>query len=112
MSAWLGVLAGVVSTVAQPSITSFTLLVLFDALDELNSAKIGPQRLGHIDFRIRQLPEQEVAQAHFSAGANDQVGIGQIASVEVVADRLLVHFQMMESAIARRGFGQRTEGVD
>ena len=77
--------------------------------EQMGPAEIGPEGLGDVNFRIRELPEKEIAEPHFTARANDEIGIGQIACVEVFADCLLGNFQMVEPAIAGGGFGQTSE---
>jgi len=56
-----------------------------------------------MDLGVRQLPEQEIAQPHLAAGAHHQVRIGQVLRIQVAADRFLIHMQVIDPAIARRG---------
>jgi hypothetical protein len=53
-------------------------------------AKIRPQDRGDIEFGVGQLPEQKVAQAHFAAGADEQIGIADFGSLEVAGDAGLI----------------------
>src|SRR5262245_53728338 len=48
---------------------ALALLVEAEGLHELALAEIGPQRLGNVDLRVRELPEVEVAHPHLAARA-------------------------------------------
>ena len=37
--------------------------------------EVGPEHIGDVDFRVGQLPQQEVADPVFAAGADQQIGI-------------------------------------
>jgi len=37
---------------------------------KLGAIEVRPQRIGNIDFAVRHLPKQEVAEPHFATGAN------------------------------------------
>src|SRR5690606_23874239 len=56
---------------------------------QLLPVEVGPVDCGEVVFGIGTLPDQEVAQAEFPACADDQIRVGQVASVEVMADQLL-----------------------
>src|SRR5262245_41314095 len=43
------------------SVAAVALLVLEHAFEEMLRSEIGPERVGHPDFRVGDLPEQEVA---------------------------------------------------
>src|SRR3954462_8257999 len=43
---------------------------------ERRSVEIRPQQVGEIELGISELPEQEIGDALFSAGADEQVGLG------------------------------------
>src|SRR5574341_1955018 len=53
--------------------------------------EIRPVSGREIPFRISALPDQEIAAAQFSGGANDQVGIGHTGCEKVVAHQHIVH---------------------
>ncbi len=73
--------------------------VFFQCGEELRFAEIWPQRLGDNQFGVRNLPEQEIADAHFAAGANEQVWIGVVRRVEVLRKQMLVDFRRVEFAL-------------
>ena len=62
---------------------SIALLESGDAFQQVFAAKIGPEALRHEDFGIGDLPEEVVGDAHLARGADEQVGIGHVAGVEV-----------------------------
>jgi hypothetical protein len=37
--------------------------------------KVWPQRFAKVQLGIRRLPEQEIAQAFFATGSNDEIGV-------------------------------------
>src|ERR1700730_14946785 len=57
-------------------------LVRGERLVEVRAVEIRPERLRAVELRIRRLPEQEVAEAHLTRGANHQVRIREAAGVE------------------------------
>ena len=50
-------------------------------------SKSGQSVGRRIVFGVGRLPDEIVAQAHLAAGADDEVGIGQVARVEMPADQ-------------------------
>src|SRR5260370_16028126 len=76
---------------SQTAIAPFALLVVCQRGIEFRTPEIGPKRLGDVNFRVGDLPQQEIADAHLAAGADDQIGIGQGVGVEILSDSLLVH---------------------
>src|SRR5258706_13774031 len=97
---------------AQSAIAAFAFLKFFYSLQQMNAAKIRPQSLRDVNFRVSQLPQEKIAEPHLAAGAHDQIRVRQSARVEMLANQLLVHFQMIESAIASRRFGHGTKRVN
>ena len=95
----------------QAAITPLAFLIFRDALEQMHPAKLRPQGGSHIDFRVSQLPQQKVAQPHLTAGANHQIGIGQMPRVEMTRHRVLVDFQMIQAAIARGRVHDRAERI-
>src|SRR5688500_16965892 len=72
--------------------------VFFEGFDELGFAEIGPEGGGDDKFGVGNLPKEEIADAHFSAGADEEVGIGNVTGVEMLGDDLLVNFGGFEFA--------------
>src|SRR5579871_1847917 len=46
-----------------------------DGIIQLRLAEVGPQRVGEVEFRIGEVPQQEVADALLAAGAYEEVRI-------------------------------------
>src|SRR5205823_13645296 len=66
-------------------------------LVELRLAKIRPERRRDEQLGVRNLPEQEIADAHLAAGAYQQVRIREASSVKVLGEYLFgdvggIHF--------------------
>src|SRR5690349_10929155 len=60
--------------------------------EQVTTAEIRPQRLGHVDFGVGNLPEQVVADAHLAAGADQQIWIRLPCGVEKAGESRLVEF--------------------
>ena len=77
--------------------------VFLDGLAQMRFAEIGPERGRDDKFGVGDLPEEEVAQAHFATGANEQIGVGQVAGVEVLGDDLFGDFGGVDVALLDLG---------
>src|SRR6266478_1072104 len=62
---------------ADAAIPTLALLKLEQGLQQLRPIEIRPQRFGHENLRIGNLPEQKITDAHLAAGPDQQIGIGQ-----------------------------------
>ena len=58
--------------------------VFFQGLEELRLAEIWPKRRGDDEFGVGNLPQKEIADAHFAAGPNQQIRIGIRRSVKML----------------------------
>src|ERR1700732_4140591 len=74
------------------------LAVVDEGLGEMVATEVGPERRGDVDFGVGELPEEEVAQAHFAAGADEEVGVGIVAGIEMMIENLLVDLRAVEVA--------------
>src|SRR5688500_11072657 len=61
-------------------------LELDDRLEHVPAAEVGEQGGGDVDLAVRELPEQEIGDAHFAAGADHQVHVRQAVGVQVAFD--------------------------
>lgn len=59
--------------------TTIAMLVIQQRTQEFIAIKIWPEHVGEIEFRIGDLPEEEVRDAHLARCADEQVGVGYIA---------------------------------
>src|SRR5215469_16589124 len=64
--------------------------IIGDCLLQIVTAEIGPQRLGEDELGIGALPQQEVADALLAAGADQQIGIGDVGGEEMPRDHVLI----------------------
>ena len=71
----------------QAAETALALLVFADRGFERGAVEIRPIGRHEYQFAIGRLPQQEIRQPLLAAGADDQIGIGQIGRVEKTADR-------------------------
>ena len=81
-----------------------------------SSREIGPVDVDEHELGIGQLPEQEIRQAQFSTGADQQIRIGEIGGVEISGEALGGHLgrsddaflgHVLGDASARRGRSRR-----
>jgi hypothetical protein len=81
---------------------------------DLGGAEVGPQAVGEEQLRVGRLPEQEVADAHLAAGADEQVGVGREAQRHVARQPGLVDLLGLQAfgqacgRPARRPSGRRS----
>ena len=76
-------------------------------LMQLPAGEIRPEDLGEVQFRIGELPEKKIADAHFAAGPDEQVGVGLFGRVEKsrqnpVVDSLRVQAPRLALSASRR----------
>src|SRR5262245_38040529 len=64
------------------AVSAVALLIIHDGFEQIPRAKIRPERVSHPDLRIRNLPQQKIADAHLPAGADEQVRIGLAGGVK------------------------------
>src|SRR5262245_35564020 len=64
------------------AVTAVAFLVVDDGFEEMPGAEVRPERVGHPDFRVGNLPQQEITDTHFAAGADQKIGIGLPGGVE------------------------------
>ena len=86
----------------QSPVAALALLVLGDALEQMMTTEIRPERGRDVNLGVCQLPQQEVAEPHFAAGADDEIGIGKMAGVEVLRDCIFVNLEVLNAAVIHR----------
>jgi len=86
------------------AVTAFAFLVVEKSLKETGAIEIRPERFRDKDFRVGNLPEQKIADAHFPAGANQEIGIGKVGGVEMSGE-IFFGDGLAKSRRARRPFG-------
>src|SRR6185369_1154894 len=65
-------------------------LKMRDGVQELALPEIRPERVGHVDLGVSDLPQQEIADAHLPARPDEQIGIGDPRRSEMGRDELLI----------------------
>src|SRR3954471_2464353 len=78
--------AQLVTGLAEPPFTSFEGA---ERRRELPQVEIRPQRVAHEDLRVRQVPQQEIADSMIAAGTDEQIGIRQVAERQLAGETLL-----------------------
>src|SRR5438067_12897532 len=87
--------------------TAHAPLVRGERLVEVGPAEIRPQRLRAVKLGVGRLPEQEVAESHFAGRADDQVRIGEPASVQVTRQGAFVELRQVRPLLR-----QFVDGID
>jgi len=62
-------------------------LVFLHGRGEFGFREIGPQHRRENHLRVGTLHEEEIAEAGFAGGADEQVGVGDVGGVEIAAER-------------------------
>src|SRR3569832_2233616 len=60
----------------------------FQGLVERARVEIGPQGIGEIQLGIGEVPQQKIADALFTAGANEEIGLGQAVQFKLALEQL------------------------
>jgi hypothetical protein len=77
---------------------------------KVRDPKRRPEDVGHHEFRITDLPEQEIRDPHLASSAKEQIRIGEARGVESIRDRRLIDRLWVEAAF-RGVFGDRSCGI-
>src|SRR5947209_867945 len=72
----------------DPTISTFAFLVRDKGFVETRFVEIGPQCVRHPDFGIGDLPEKKVADAEFSARADQEIGIRKAGGIKIITEFL------------------------
>ena len=64
-------------------------LIADDGLMERIGVEVGPISVAEIQFGVGCLPEQVVAESHFSSGAYEQVGVGHEGGLQIAGEGFL-----------------------
>ncbi len=71
---------------ASPPYRRSRFLIINNRGEQVGAAEVRPQGFGHVNFGVSDLPEQKIADPHFTARANEQIGIRQIRRVKMPLD--------------------------
>src|SRR5271155_4798241 len=75
---------------AEPAVPPLALLKIYQRFQQPHARKVRPQSLGHVNLRVGNLPQQKIADAHFAAGADQQIGIRQPGRIKMIGNVLFV----------------------
>ena len=75
--------------------SALAVLVVQHGLEQMLLLEIGPQHVGEPKLCIRDLPQQEVADALLTTGANEQFGVRHTGGGEVL--RACTHHPLLEN---------------
>jgi hypothetical protein len=73
----------------QTAVAAFAFLEFNEGFEQASAIEVGPQCFADVHFGVGNLPQQEIAYAHFSAGANEQIWIGQAFGVQIARNFIL-----------------------
>ena len=65
--------------------------------------EIGPEHIGHIQFRISQLPEHKITDTHFATGSDHEFRIGNSARAQVLTKHGFINLIGGQFTIAHVG---------
>ncbi|MFM1945427.1 MAG: hypothetical protein RI897_4409 [Verrucomicrobiota bacterium] len=85
--------------------------VFVEGVEELGFSEVGPERGGDDEFGVGDLPEEEVRDAEFAAGADEEVRVGHMPGVEVFGEGFFVDLGGVELAFLHFG-GEAAAGFD
>jgi hypothetical protein len=71
------------------AVAAFAFLEIDQGVEQAGTIEIGPESFGDEDFRVGDLPEEEIADAHFAAGADEEIGLGEAVGVEMAGEFVL-----------------------
>src|SRR6187399_1550519 len=74
----------------NPAVAPLALLECEHRFEQVTTPEVRPERFGHIDLGVGNLPEEVVADAHFTAGADQQIRIRLSCGVEKTGETLFV----------------------
>ncbi len=77
---------------------------------EVCLGEVRPECVGDVNFGVAELPEEEVREAEFARGADEEIGVGEIAGVEMGGDGVAVDLVWRKGAVGNPG-GDGANGV-
>src|SRR3970040_413838 len=76
--------------VREAAVTTIAALVVKDGFQQLSLGEVRPKGWRNPDLGIGNLPKQEIADAQFATGADEQVRIGHSGGVKVARNQLFI----------------------
>src|SRR6187399_2847593 len=78
----LSTLLGLARLFASQAETAFAAAECGDRIIEMRDRKIRPQHLADIQLGVCKIPQQEIADAMIAAGADEQIGVDDVAELQ------------------------------
>ena len=75
----------------QPPETSISALEIEDGITEIGGTEIGPIRRRNPQLGVSQLPKKEIAQAVFTACANQQIRVRHFCGVQMLCEHFFIN---------------------
>ena len=85
----------------QAAKAAVALLIIENGVQQIGAPEIRPQRFGDVQLGIGDLPQQEIADAHFAGGPDQKIGIGQAGGVKPRGDGFFVDAQIAQTPFRR-----------
>jgi hypothetical protein len=90
----------------QAAVAAIAFLEFYQGFEQAGAVEIGPQRFADVHFGVGDLPEEEIAYPHFSAGADEQIGVRQAFGVQITGDFIFGDALEMAVAVDPRVFAR------
>src|SRR6267154_6614358 len=71
---------------SDSAVSSIPFPEIFDGFEEVFPGEIGPELGSDVHLGVGELPEEKIREAHFAGGADEEVGVGVVAGVEMFAE--------------------------
>src|SRR5204862_455420 len=87
------------------AVAPLALLVREHGLEQVAAPEVRPQCFGDVNLGVRDLPEQVIADAHFAARANQEVGVRLPRGVQETRKALLIQILGTHARLHRAACG-------
>src|SRR5574337_471299 len=94
--------------------TALALLKASNRSKKVDLSKDRPVRITKVILAVRTLPEQEPTQSNLTAGPNNEIGVGQIVRIEILADLIngnLIDHLLQRDPSCRLVLEHRRDGI-
>ena len=85
---WRRIKAARMATRLHPAVATLAAAEFLDRFEKIFLPEIGPEFRRDIHLGVGELPEKEIRNSHLARGADEQIGIGIVAGVKMLAEHL------------------------
>ena len=78
--------------------STFAMLIIDDSAAEVFFGELRPQAVGEVEFRVSELPQQEVTDTQFAAGTDKQVRVRDAGGGEIRRDGGLIYLFRLQAS--------------